>query len=91
MAPQSRIQTVNGSYRKANFGSMSKGRNLRKGGLFKYGMRGESSIIRDIQEWAGKEWVFLFVCLFVCFGTNITCGTRRILVGLEEFSQPEML
>lgn len=75
VAPQSRIQTVSGSYRKANFGSMSKGRNLRRRvGLFKYGMRGESSIIRGIQEWAGKEWVFLFVC----FGTNISCETGRI-------------
>ena len=53
-------------------------------GLFKYGMRGESSIIRGIQEWAGKEWVFcLFVCLFVL--------ALIFPVRLEEFSQPEML
>lgn len=47
-------------------------------GLFKYGMRGESSIIRGIQEWAGKEWLWVFWALI-------------FPVELEEFSQPEML
>ena len=53
MIPKSEIKTIDGSYRKIDLGSMSGKKIWRRGeGIFKYGMRHKSVMIRGIQEQA---------------------------------------